>query len=100
MAEDENLNPTDFGKKINKTANNVEDIYTRPSIDSELLLQISKKLNKNAFAYSDDKEPITPFKKAEQGEWNSKIEKLNSKIEYLLIENSLLDNRIQDQEIL
>ena len=51
LAEDENINQTDFGKKINKTPNNVKDIYTRPSIDSELLLQISKELNKNAFAY-------------------------------------------------
>lgn len=96
LAEEANLTPTAFGKKINSTLNNVKDIYKRSSIDSELLLQISKGLNKSAFAYYDDKEPIASLKKAELDEWNSKIEKLNSRIERLEFENHSKDSRIDD----
>lgn len=83
LAEEANLTPTALSNKINSTLNNVKDIYKRSSIDSELLLSISKAVNKNAFAYYDDKEPIASFKKAELDEWTLKIENLNQKIEGL-----------------
>ena len=96
LAEEQNLKPSGLGKEINKTKQNVTDIYKRTAIDSDLLLSISKALAKNVFAYFDDKEPIASFKKAELDEWNSKIEKLHAEIENLQTVDRLQDERIQD----
>lgn len=40
-----------FASQINKERTNVYDIFKRPSIDVELLLLISQKLNVNFFEY-------------------------------------------------
>lgn len=93
LAEEANLSPTAFGKKINTSLNNAKDIYKRTSIDSELLLQISKELNKNVFSYYDDKEPIASLRKAE-------IESLRSEIDQLKHENGILKSLIQKNDLI
>ncbi|MDR2292092.1 MAG: XRE family transcriptional regulator [Prevotellaceae bacterium] len=50
------LTVTEFARLINKTRENVYDIYKRPSIDTALLLQISKILDYNFFKHFKEKE--------------------------------------------
>jgi hypothetical protein len=76
IAESQNLKPSDLGAKINTSKQNISDIYKRTTIDSELLLTLSKALNYNLFSYYDDKEPIVGFRNAETHEWQDKIDNL------------------------
>ncbi|MDR1348612.1 MAG: XRE family transcriptional regulator [Prevotellaceae bacterium] len=50
------LTVTEFANQINKTRENVYDIFKRSSIDSALLLQISKVLHYNFFKHFKEKE--------------------------------------------
>lgn len=47
------IGPTEFGKLINTTKQNVTGIYSRASIDSSLLFEISKVLQFNFFKLYD-----------------------------------------------
>ncbi|SDP10064.1 hypothetical protein SAMN05428975_0306 [Mucilaginibacter sp. OK268] len=76
IAESQNLKPSDLGARINTSKQNISDIYKRNTIDSELLLTLSKALNYNLFSYYDDKEPIVGFRNAETHEWQVKIDNL------------------------
>ncbi|MDR1552849.1 MAG: hypothetical protein LBS69_05235 [Prevotellaceae bacterium] len=49
----------EFAKLINKTRENVYDIFKRPSVDTALLLQISKVLNYDFFKHFKEKEEST-----------------------------------------
>ncbi|MDR2064712.1 MAG: helix-turn-helix domain-containing protein [Prevotellaceae bacterium] len=50
------LTVTEFARLINKTRENVYDIFKRSSIDTALLLQISKVLDYNFFKHFKEKE--------------------------------------------
>ncbi|MDR0754301.1 MAG: helix-turn-helix domain-containing protein [Prevotellaceae bacterium] len=50
------LSVAEFAKRINKTRENVYDIFKRSSIDTELLSQISKVLNYDFFKHFNSKE--------------------------------------------
>jgi len=76
ITESQNLKPSDLGARINTSKQNISDIYKRNTIDSELLLTLSKALNYNLFSYYDDKEPIIGFRNAENREWQVKIDNL------------------------
>lgn len=43
------MNKSEFARRINKSRQNVQDIFQRESIDSNLLLNISRVLNYNFF---------------------------------------------------
>lgn len=51
VAEEKGIKTGDFAKKINKNRNNIYDIFKRSSVDSELLLKISKVLEHDFFIY-------------------------------------------------
>lgn len=76
IAESRNIKPSALGKLINYTKQNVSDIYKRKTIDSELILTLSKVLDYNLFSYYEDKEPIAGFRQAETLEWQTKLDKL------------------------
>jgi plasmid maintenance system antidote protein VapI len=65
IAESKNLRPADLCKLIHYTKQNVSDIYKRKSIDSELILTLSRVLDYDFFSYYNDMEPIASFRKAE-----------------------------------
>lgn len=98
LVEEEKLTLTDFASKINTTIQNVRDIFTRSTIDSELLLKISKALNKNIFAYFDDEEPITSIKAKEKGIHEKEIQSFKDNL--YLLECNLADKEIRIQELL
>ncbi|MFI5138327.1 MAG: helix-turn-helix domain-containing protein [Sphingobacteriales bacterium] len=90
IAESQNLKPSDLGKRINTSKQNVSDIYKRSTIDSELLLTLSKALNYNLFSYYYDKEPIVGFRTVEIQEWQYKLDSLNH---ILSLKEELLSQR-------
>jgi len=83
IAESKNLKPSDLGKKINTSKQNISDIYKRNTIDSELLLTLSKALDYNLFSYYYDIEPISSFHALEMSEYQLNIEKLTEKVRSL-----------------
>jgi DUF438 domain-containing protein len=90
IAESQNLKPSDLGARINTSKQNISDIYKRNTIDSELLLTLSKALNYNLFSYYDDKEPIIGFRNAETHEWQVKMDNLTYS---LSLKNDLLNEK-------
>ncbi len=98
LVEKHNLTPTEFGRKINKTSQNVLDIYKRTAIDSELLLIISKELNENVFAYFDEIEPIKTFRTAQNAEFDARIATLESEKSALQEKVTLLENHLADKQ--
>jgi transcriptional regulator with XRE-family HTH domain len=95
IAESKNLKPSDLAAKINTSKQNISDIYKRTTIDSELLLTLSKALNFNLFSFYDIKEPILTFRTAElherQTQIDNLIEKINLMEDNLNIKEELLD---------
>lgn len=96
LVAEEKLTLTDFAKMINTTIQNVRDIFTRSTIDSELLLKISKALNKNVFSYFDDEEPIVEMKAKEKKALAKKFDSFEENIHLLKSELSNAETHIQE----
>jgi transcriptional regulator with XRE-family HTH domain len=79
----------DFAKKINTNRNNVYNIFTRQSIDTELLYKICIILNHDFFQYYKPMGEVTPSEERDDftmpdREWFTKhFKTLNSKIDKL-----------------
>lgn len=82
----------------NTTIQNVRDIFTRSTIDSDLLLKISRALEKNVFSYFDDEEPIASIKAVEKEAYQKEIESFNSEIH--LLKCSISEKEIRINELL
>jgi plasmid maintenance system antidote protein VapI len=59
------LNYVEFGKLINRHEKTVQSILKRKTIDTELLLNISKALDHDFFKYFYDEPPLKIFKENE-----------------------------------
>ena len=58
-AKEMRIGPTELGKLINTSKQNVYGIFRRPSVDSELLMRLSKALQFNFFShYAADKQKL------------------------------------------
>ena len=57
--DESKISITDFAKKINKERSNVYDIFKRESIDTDLLIKISRALDHNFFSYYEDVEKVS-----------------------------------------
>lgn len=82
IAESKRLTPSGLGRLINYTKQNISDIYRRKTVDSELMLTLSRALEYNLFSYYDEKEPIAGFRRAEVMEWQAKIDKLTIELKH------------------
>ncbi len=98
LVEEQNITLTELGKKINKTSQNVLDIYKRTAIDSDLLISISKVLNKNVFEYFDQIEPIQTFRQQEIAQWESRIAALEQQINTQQETIRLLENHLETKD--
>lgn len=92
----------DFSRKIDTNRNNSYDIFTRKSIDTNLLLKISEVLEFDFFRlYSI---PISQNKLVQQLidplEAHKDYEELKRKLEKLEKENQSLNERIKDKELI
>ncbi len=83
-AKELKIGPSELGTLINTTKQNITSIYTRASLDSELLLQISKALKCNFFLLYDVAGVEDPAKV-----------KLSVQIEELKKENALLKKEMK-----
>jgi transcriptional regulator with XRE-family HTH domain len=84
VAESKNLKPSDLAARINTSKQNISDIYRRTTIDSELLLTLSKALDFNLFSFYDDKEPIAGFRAIEIKERQAQIDILTEKLKLMV----------------
>ena len=92
IAERKNLRPSDLSELINCTKQNVSDIYKRRSIDSELMLILSRVLDYNLFSYYNDAEPIAGFRQAEALAHQAALDKLSAE---LMHSNELLKQQAE-----
>lgn len=84
----------EFGKRINTSRENVYGIFNRESVDTKLLVKISKALDHNFFQYYITKEELYPdIEMLEQ-----KVEAAEKEITYLRKINNLLEKEIKEKE--
>ena len=84
----------EFGKRITTSRENVYGIFNRESVDTKLLVKISKALDHNFFQYYITKEELYPdIEMLEQ-----KIEAAEKEIAYLRKINNLMEKEILDRE--
>jgi len=82
IAESQGVGQTELGKRIFTTQQNVGNIYTRATLDVDLLLLISKALKFNFIELYYNEEPLKDFRQQELNSWNNKISALNTTITY------------------
>ncbi len=106
-AKELRIGPTELGKLINTSKQNVYGIYKRKSIDTEMLRKLSKALNCDFFQYyhtenlSFANETIPSYGKKNKGvvaaeeyqKLKKEIEDLREKYELLKKVNSLLEKQ-------
>ena len=92
----------DFSRKIDTNRNNIYDIFNRKSIDSGLLMKISEALEFDFFRlYSIPLSKNSLVQQLEDPlEELKNYEDLKRKSEKLEQENSLLNERIRDKELI
>ncbi|WP_051313568.1 helix-turn-helix transcriptional regulator [Sporocytophaga myxococcoides] len=105
------MNKSEFARRINKSRQNVQDIFKRESVDTDLLLQISKVLNFNFFtllaaneelAKAEVHEDGVMYKKKQKGDKvnggsediKKQLDIARREISYLEKINTLLENKI------
>ncbi|HEX5149990.1 MAG TPA: helix-turn-helix transcriptional regulator [Parafilimonas sp.] len=64
-ALEKNLSQEKLGRLINKTKQNVNDIFKRKSIDTDLLLKLCEVLQYNFFEHYYDEEPLKSMRNEE-----------------------------------
>lgn len=52
------MNKAEFARRINRTPQNVYDIFGRQSLDTKLLIEIGRVLNHNFFVYFTDEDAL------------------------------------------
>ena len=82
------MSKSEFGRRINKSPQNVQDIFTRQSIDTKLLLDISEVLEYSFFTLYLKDADVKQLGEAPQAK--DKLAKLNNKVEKLEEINLLL----------
>ncbi|MBX9850207.1 MAG: helix-turn-helix domain-containing protein [Cytophagaceae bacterium] len=113
LLKERGMKKSEFGRRINRSRQNVQDIFRRQSLDTELLSEISKALNYNFFQLLSDKqtapssghvmEEQTGYRKnakADKQKYQSQIENLNKQLKlaqkeitYLKKINGLLEKK-------
>jgi hypothetical protein len=78
VIETRGITVSEFGRRINKTRENVYDIFTRQTIDTGLLYKISEVLNYNFFLV-----------------YSEKFQNNNINIDYLIKENNMLKEVVE-----
>lgn len=105
------MKKAEFARRINKSRQNVQDILTRPALDTDLLSQISKVLDYNFFQILAEKvnieqpfpmamEEKSPYQKKEKPRTKEQLQALSrqlkqaeKEINYLKKINTLLEKK-------
>jgi len=86
---EKNLSQEKLGKLINKTKQNVGDIFKRKSIDTDLLLKLCEVLQYNFFEHYYDEEPLKSMRSEE-------LEVFKKLVDELTTSNERKDEKIAD----
>lgn len=81
-AKEKGLSLDEVGKLISKTRQTVADIYKRQSIDTELLLSISRALEFDFFEMYYSEEPLKSMREKELEPYKKEIEELKKLLAY------------------
>lgn len=80
QAENLNMGATRFGELLNRSRENVYDLYGRETVDTGLLLACCKIMNHDFFQYFYEEEPMRTHRQEMIDEWNAKLDALNNEI--------------------
>jgi len=96
-AKELRIGPTELGKLIHTSKQNVMGIYTRRSIDAELLYKLSKALDHDFFQYY---QALAPEQFSETGNEYKKATKnlLNVRISNLQKELAILNKKLGEKD--
>ena len=93
-SKNQGLSPKQFGELINRHEKTIANIFKRKTIDTMLLLTISKALKHDFFQYYYNEEPLKSLRKAEMdsiyAEISSLREKLDEKLNYITIQDAFV----------
>lgn len=96
IVKSKGVSVTDFADRINYSRRNVYEIFDKPTIDTGLLIKISKELGQNLFLfYISDKE-ITEhqaLKKSAQNEFIQTVEQLKKIVDELEVKTDALKSK-------
>lgn len=84
------LSVTEFARRIDTSRENVYGIFTRKSIDTDLLLKITQVLDHNFFSYYINPKEVEELKK--------QLELAQQEIAYLKKINSLLEKDVKKKD--
>ena len=84
-----NLSQEKLGKLINKSKQNVNDIFKRKSIDTELLLKLCDVLQYNFFEHYYEEEPLKSMR-------NEDLQRFKKLIDELTAGNAYKDEKIKN----
>ena len=90
------MSKSEFARRINKSPQNVQDIFTRQSIDTKLLLDISDVLKFNFFTLFLKETELKQL--VDSSQLKEKSVQLYSKMEKLTEVNALLRKNLKDKE--
>lgn len=74
------LGATKFGEHLNRSRENVYDLYGRETVDTGLLLACCKILNHDFFQYYYEEDPMHTLREDEIAAWNAKLDTLRDDI--------------------
>lgn len=86
--KEKKVSKSEFARRINKSRQNVQDIFKRESLDTNLLLEINKALNFNFFEVLAGQSPTQPDK-----DLLNQLKIAQKEIAYLTKINSLLEKK-------
>jgi transcriptional regulator with XRE-family HTH domain len=81
QAEARKFSQQELGQRINRSKQNVGDIYKRQSIDSELLLRLSEVLEYDLFSIYYAEEPLQGMRKKEIEEVTTQVSLLKGTLQ-------------------
>ncbi len=83
QAKSMGIGATKFGEYLNRSRENVYDLYERESVDTGLLLACCKILNHDFFQYLYEEEPLETFRQLEIARRTEEMDALNREINHL-----------------
>ncbi|HBX50904.1 MAG: hypothetical protein A2275_11090 [Bacteroidetes bacterium RIFOXYA12_FULL_35_11] len=94
------MSVSEFARRIATNRNNAYDIFARKSVDTSLLLKISKVLDNDFFQYyiTDETKTQIASDPSNQYTTSSEIKRLSGKIELLQKEILILEERLTDKD--
>ena len=88
----------DLGALINRHEKSVASIVKRNTMDTDLLLSISKALQHDFFQYFYNEDPLKSFRETELDSLNEELEKLKSELAEKLNYIAVQDKYVKSQE--